>query len=92
MDRCALLQSAGFSEAVRESGGEGDSKDSPEAMASQEEQAAKKISAWKMPTRRMKKRMKRNKILIKESLWPSLWKLVNIAYLEESSMLGIQLS
>lgn len=86
-----FCRSVGFSEAARESGG-GDSKDSPEAMVSQEEQAVKKISAWKMPTRRMKKRMKRNKMLIKESLWSSLWKLVNIVYLEESSMLGIDIS
>lgn len=51
----SFCRSVGFSEAVRESGGE-DSKDSPEAMVSQEEQAVKKISAWKMPTRRMKKK------------------------------------
>lgn len=44
-----------------------------------------------MPTKKMKKRMKKSKMLIKESLWPSLWELVNIVYLEEiadGSVLG----
>ena len=39
-----------------------------------------------MPTRKMggnPKRMKRSKMLIKDSPWLSLWKLVNIVCLEE---------
>ena len=39
-----------------------------------------------MPTRRMKKKMERIKMLIKENLWPSFRVLVNIMYLEEKAM------